>query len=291
MAERRAGKTLPPAEADDGPSRQASPSAPQSSPSEPTPAVRLLEEATLAHPAGTPSPSARPSTLPDRKAYFEAYPEERCHAHSKRTGLRCWSYVVEGYTVCRMHGANPTNHGGRPPKGKEPAPSTKHPIQGRYEAALAASPGLGGLFKTFLADDDLTDLQSEIALLRAIMAEYLQLHRDQPLGVGVVPVDLPTIEAMQRHLITLTEGISRAVERKHKLAYGEQHVITVPAMAAYAARIAEIINSHVRDLDTRRRIAADLAQLFGVARSVPTFTPPPSLALAAGRLDGYDSTT
>jgi uncharacterized protein YjcR len=29
----------------------------------------------------------------------------RCHARSKRSGLRCRSPAVKGYAVCRMHGA------------------------------------------------------------------------------------------------------------------------------------------------------------------------------------------
>lgn len=40
----------------------------------------------------------------------------RCKAKSKGTGQRCKSPVVEGYKVCRFHGANPKNHGGAPPE-------------------------------------------------------------------------------------------------------------------------------------------------------------------------------
>ena len=40
----------------------------------------------------------------------------RCKAKSKSTGQRCKSPVVEGYKVCRFHGANPKNHGGAPPE-------------------------------------------------------------------------------------------------------------------------------------------------------------------------------
>ena len=40
----------------------------------------------------------------------------RCKAKSKSTGQRCKRPVVEGYKVCRLHGANPKNHGGAPPE-------------------------------------------------------------------------------------------------------------------------------------------------------------------------------
>ena len=37
----------------------------------------------------------------------------QCTAHSKRTGERCKNPAVTGYNVCRHHGANPKNRGGR----------------------------------------------------------------------------------------------------------------------------------------------------------------------------------
>jgi hypothetical protein len=36
----------------------------------------------------------------------------RCTARMKKNGLRCTLPAVSGYTVCRMHGANPKNKGG-----------------------------------------------------------------------------------------------------------------------------------------------------------------------------------
>ena len=36
----------------------------------------------------------------------------RCKAKSKQTQERCKNRVVDGYTVCRFHGANPKNKGG-----------------------------------------------------------------------------------------------------------------------------------------------------------------------------------
>jgi len=42
-----------------------------------------------------------------------AHDAPRCKAKSKRTGLRCRSPAVNGYRVCRMHGA-----GGGAPEGK-----------------------------------------------------------------------------------------------------------------------------------------------------------------------------
>jgi len=40
---------------------------------------------------------------------------QRCKARSKRSGERCKFPVVQGYPVCRYHGANPNNPGGGQP--------------------------------------------------------------------------------------------------------------------------------------------------------------------------------
>jgi uncharacterized protein YjcR len=40
----------------------------------------------------------------------------RCHARSKRSGLRCQAPAVRGHSVCRMHGA-----GGGAPRGNQNA--------------------------------------------------------------------------------------------------------------------------------------------------------------------------
>lgn len=49
----------------------------------------------------------------------------RCTAHSKRTGERCKSPAVAGWTVCRMHGAG----GGH--KAGPTHPSWKHGMRSR----------------------------------------------------------------------------------------------------------------------------------------------------------------
>ena len=54
--------------------------------------------------------------LPDMK--------KQCTARSKRTGVRCQNPAVNGYNVCRHHGANPKNRGGRP-KGCDNSKSRK----------------------------------------------------------------------------------------------------------------------------------------------------------------------
>jgi hypothetical protein len=38
---------------------------------------------------------------------------KQCKARTKSTGVQCGNPAVTGFEVCRLHGANPRNHGGR----------------------------------------------------------------------------------------------------------------------------------------------------------------------------------
>ena len=56
--------------------------------------------------------------LPDDQDHIVVFEKEvpRCKARMKNGGGRCTHPAVRGYAVCRMHGANPKNHGGAPPE-------------------------------------------------------------------------------------------------------------------------------------------------------------------------------
>ena len=56
--------------------------------------------------------------LPDDQDHIVVFGKEvpRCKARMKNGGGRCTHPAVRGYTVCRMHGANPKNRGGAPPE-------------------------------------------------------------------------------------------------------------------------------------------------------------------------------
>jgi hypothetical protein len=90
----------------------------------------------------------------------------RCKAKTKSTGKRCTHPAVSGYEVCRLHGANPHNHGG-PPKG-----NTNGLIHGAYVKKLLDEVD-EKLFDSTLAaiqkDFDLNDSTDQI---QAVMAAF-----------------------------------------------------------------------------------------------------------------------
>ncbi|MDP8257447.1 MAG: hypothetical protein P9M14_17010 [Candidatus Alcyoniella australis] len=61
---------------------------------------------------------ASKQNLPAEQDWVDSFGHHvtRCTARTKKNGQRCTHPAVEGYTVCRMHGANPKNHGGAPPE-------------------------------------------------------------------------------------------------------------------------------------------------------------------------------
>lgn len=83
----------------------------------------------------------------------------RCHANSKQSGVQCKNGCVQGYTVCRFHGAG----GGR------------KPLNFRYAYNLEKNPILKKNFDLIIAEGlDDYDISPEIALMRARLASALE---------------------------------------------------------------------------------------------------------------------
>lgn len=177
--------------------------------------------------------------------------------------------AVRGTTTCQAHGGSPNDGGPQPGRrkrvGKPPeVPRVLSETDGRrkgYWKGLTKSAVLGDLYEEYLSDPDLMELRNEIAMARALFTEYLQARGD--VASPRTPMDLATLEATQKHLLSLSEQIARMVERKNRIDFSEQHSITIPALVAIAARIANIINSRVSAENERLLIAGDLRVLFG----------------------------
>lgn len=134
----------------------------------------------------------------------------QCAASSKRTGERCNGKAVSGSDKCRMHGGKGS---GRPP------------IHGRYSQAFQKHPELLAAYEAMRDDPHLEETRNEIALLRALLAQYVERFGSsllRPDAMGVVQ--------------GLAGDITKAVERRHKIEHGEQVTITVRDYEAFVAR-------------------------------------------------------
>ena len=199
-----------------------------------------------------PNSGAKFSPLPSGKGIVQ-----QCTAHRKSDHQRCQSIAVHGYTVCRMHGANPNNHGGRAP------------IHGRYSKVLQQNASLLELYAQYKDDPELTNLASEIALVRAALADFLKTIVESTStststsgATTTAAVADAKVPSLTKKIIELTEQIGKLVERKHKIDYGEQYTLNVPQLVVYASRIADTINRYVEDPETRALIRAELEGVF-----------------------------
>ena len=179
------------------------------------------------------------------------YPYGRCTARTKRglrtlgeeadyEQLRCKRHCEEGYKVCRIHGANANNHGGTPP------------VTGLYSKFLTGD--LADRIHELQSEAKWADLANEIVVLRALLTRYLERNEE---------LNNLDDEGAHRNIVNLIEEIGKSVERKHKIDYGVEHVINIQGLAAYAVRIADIINNHVADERSRAAISDEIAGLLG----------------------------
>ena len=136
----------------------------------------------------------------------------QCTAKAKRTGERCQMHAVHGYTVCRVHGANPKNHGG----GK-----IKH---GLY----AKAPG-EKLKEAIVASEGLQGLEPELELMRSRLALFLQtMEGDTDMVLG-----METMEALSR-VVGRIESLVKSIQGLKLLAEAgkpEGVVVIVDGMA------------------------------------------------------------
>ena len=186
----------------------------------------------------------------------EIPPGIRCAAIKKLSGERCKNRPLEGSKWCRYH---------------EPPHIVVQPTTGRYAQSLSNHPKLQALYQQYLTDPELTTIDAEIAVLRSALATWLEEMGE---GIGLD-------SALDKHVMALAESISTLIERKQKIEFGERYTITVQALVAYAARIADIINVYVTNEATRAQIRAELERLLGSATYADQDAKLPALTVAA----------
>ena len=164
----------------------------------------------------------------------------QCTAKSKRTGERCKSNAVTGYTVCRMHGAG-SPHQGRPGGG-----DGRPIITGRY--SLTHRKSLEAKAQAFANDANPADLAGEILLMRALLQDYLDRFGDDQR----LPHDDIT------RLFDMLESIGRMVERRAKMLNAT--ALTQAEVQYLQARIADLLITYVPDADARARFWRELSE-------------------------------
>ena len=155
-----------------------------------------------------------------------------CGATTRR-GTPCKGQAMDNGR-CRMHGGtNP----GRPL------------VHGRYSLAHRAT--LAGKVQQFLDDPRPGDLTAELALMRALLQDYLDRYPDGK--------DLTITEI--GHVVGMVEAISRLVERIARIM--NQTALTAVEVSLLQARIVDLLVKYVPDPAQRLAFLDELAAVVG----------------------------
>jgi len=165
----------------------------------------------------------------------------QCRAHA-RSGDRCKANAVEGYPVCRMHGA------GSPHKGR---PGGRPIIHGAYSKAVRA-----GEAKTWEELRALgVSLENEVALARLQLARALEWAKEG---------DRETCDGKRcpwQVVDSRLDLVAKVAERCKKVADG---VVVRIVDEAAIGQVVAVIRRHITDPETLAKIAAELDQVGGL---------------------------
>jgi hypothetical protein len=144
---------------------------------------------------------------------------KRCTATAKSSGERCKNPAVKGWDVCRMHGA------GSP---KDETTGGAPPTHGRYSAKRRES--LQEKIQEYREEDDPTQLWEELALLRAVLQEWLS---------NLETVDEDTVGV----ILDLQNSIRRTLDTINKMQ--TRSALTAAEVEYLQARMADVFKSYV----------------------------------------------
>ena len=153
---------------------------------------------------------------------------KECGARRRGTDQRCRAPAMPNGR-CRIHGgASP----GRPL------------VHGRY--SVAHRNALAEKQAAFLADPRPADLSEELALTRALLADYLERFDD---GGPLRAEDIG-------HLLGLIGSIGSQVERIHRIR--NANAITAAEVRYFTARLVDLIGKYLPDPERRAQFMAEL---------------------------------
>jgi hypothetical protein len=155
----------------------------------------------------------------------------QCTATSKRTHQRCKARAVTGSTVCY-------HHGGKTPRGAD-SPHFKTGIYSSYASARIKDK-IGHYIEA-----DPFDLTNELALTRALLADYLQRFDGIPLDAS--SIDLMTI---------LVDRVRKTVETIVKIR--NDSALTAAEVTYLASRIVGLLDRYIDDPAKREACKLEL---------------------------------
>jgi hypothetical protein len=159
---------------------------------------------------------------------------KQCTATAKSTGERCQNPAVRGWDVCRMHGA------GTPKEGTTGGAPPKH---GRYSAKR--SEGLQRKIQEYRNDPNPAEMWEELALIRAVLQEWLE-------DIDEVTDDSVSV------LLDLQNEIRRTLDTINKIQ--TRSALTAAEVDFLQARIADLLNEYV-PAEKRDEALTDLRQI------------------------------
>jgi len=159
---------------------------------------------------------------------------KRCTATAKSTGERCQNPAVTGWDVCRMHGA------GTP---KDDATGGAPPTHGRYATKRRES--LQEKIEEYRDDPDPAEMWEELALLRAVLQEWLS--EVETLDEETVGVILDLQNSIRKTLDSINQIRTRSA-------------LTAAEVQYLQSRVADLFKSYVPE-DRRGEAIGELKQI------------------------------
>lgn len=118
----------------------------------------------------------------------------RCKAKSKQSGQQCKKNAVQGYEVCEIHG-------GKTPRGMD-SPHWKHGNTSIYRDYLPDK--IKGKVAAFENADPL-DLTHELALTRALLAEFISRFETTPLDAISISIMSDLVDRINKTVANISK--------------------------------------------------------------------------------------
>lgn len=168
--------------------------------------------------------------------------KKQCKAISKLSGERCKNPAVQGYDVCRMHGANPKNPGGAPKKNLNAL------VHGCFVDRFL-KPGEEEMFNRFMdgLKKDIPDMNDSSDYAIAVTAGMVFIRLQRAIEGDAQPNSVDFLsKTLIRHLEALK--ITRHARKGTD--------INLPSPAQWALELIEKTRQRQRELDEGKEVQA-----------------------------------